>query len=43
MVDSFDELSYLIQYFIIGSSTGIVLGFTVWCSRMIINLFKKFF
>lgn len=39
----FDELEILVQMFIIGASGGVILGFTVWCVRMIYKTFKKFF
>lgn len=43
MITNFDELNFLVEVFMIGASTGIILGFTVWVTRMIINVFKKFF
>lgn len=43
MVESFQELDVLVQAFIVAGSTGIFLGFVVWCVRLIIQAFKKFF
>jgi hypothetical protein len=40
---AFDELEILIQSFMIGASTGIILGFSVWCVRSIMTVFRKFF
>lgn len=40
---SFDELEILVQSFLIGASTGVFLGFAVWCIRLIVVAFKKFF
>lgn len=40
---SFDELEVLVQSFLIGASTGVFLGFVVWCIRLIVIVFKKFF
>lgn len=39
----FNELSDLINCFMIGASTGIFLGFVVWCVRQIVVTFRKFF
>lgn len=43
MVDTFNELPTLVQAFCVAGATGIFLGFVVWCIRLIINAFKKFF
>lgn len=40
---TFEEIAYLTQVFMIGASTGILLAFTCWCVRLIIQSFKKFF
>ena len=43
MVEEFSELNILVQAFIVAGSTGVFLGFAVWCVRLIISIFKKFF
>lgn len=40
---NFSELEILVQSFLIGTSTGIILGFSMWVLHMIVNVFKKFF
>lgn len=43
MINSWVEIDQCVQVFMISASTGILIGFTCWCVRMILKAFKKFF